>query len=752
MTPDRVQAAVRAYTVLEKSDRKTPHEERSRSPWPASVLCADLETTVDTAQRLLIGSYRYCEWTPGGRLECLEEGIIYADDLEQHVPGSTDVLRTYVRTHRPDCAPQRQRRLRLYSRTAFLDRVLLPLLKAGGMVVNFNLPFDLTRLAKGWGRARGSFAGGFSFWLWEYQTAGRGRNDDRYRPRIRIKHLDSKRSFIGVGGSRVPTAYGADPQFLDLRTLVSALTNESHSLNSALTAFGVPYQKLDTTHGVVDEHAIDYNRHDVKSTLALLEAVRREYDRHPVALLPARAYSPASIAVAYLTAMGLKPPLEKANGISRDLLGAAMSAYFGGRAECRIRRTAVPVVYCDFMSMYPTVNTLMGLWPILIAERITMVDATSKVRALLQTISLERCFDPSMWREFTFFALVDPQDDILPLRARYEEVLRGEEDEDPNDPYTIGVNPVRSPVPLCYAGPDLVAARLLTGRPPRILRAVRLMGEGRQAGLTAVKLRGTVSIDPVADDFFKYVATERYRAKRDHHLEPDERTRLVDFLKVLANSGSYGKFAQMDRREVSPRASKANARRKRSGVALRVHGRDGSFVRITRTPEVPGRFCFPPVAALISAGARLMLAMLERCVTDVRGTYAFSDTDSMAIVATERGGRVEPLAAVDDKFVQDLHALSFAEVDAIAERFRSLSPYDPEIVTESILKIEDENYADTGAAPGTKARRQLYAFVVSAKRYCLFNLAADGTYAICKASEHGLGHLLDPHGLEEEGQ
>ena len=36
-----------------------------------------------------------------------------------------------------------------------------------------------------------------------------------------------------------------------------------------------------------------------------------------------------------------------------------------------------------------------------------------------------------------------------------------------------------------------------------------------------------------------------------------------------------------------------------------------------------------------------MLALLERCVTDLGGTYAMEDTDSMAIVATQRGGLIE---------------------------------------------------------------------------------------------------------------
>ncbi len=61
----------------------------------------------------------------------------------------------------------------------------------------------------------------------------------------------------------------------------------------------------------------------------------------------------------------------------------------------------------------------------------------------------------------------------------------------------------------------------------------------------------------------------------------------------------------------------------------------------TCTVELPGPWYFPPVSALITAGGRLLLAMLERMVTDAGGTYLMCDTDSMAIVASEHGGLVE---------------------------------------------------------------------------------------------------------------
>ena len=47
----------------------------------------------------------------------------------------------------------------------------------------------------------------------------------------------------------------------------------------------------------------------------------------------------------------------------------------GGRTGAHIRLPPVPIVYTDFLSMYPTVNSLMGLWNFVIAERIVAEDA-----------------------------------------------------------------------------------------------------------------------------------------------------------------------------------------------------------------------------------------------------------------------------------------------------------------------------------------------------------------------------------------
>ncbi len=135
-----------------------------------------------------------------------------------------------------------------------------------------------------------------------------------------------------------------------------------------------------------------------------------------------------------------------------------------------------------------------------------------------------------------------------------------------------------------------------------------------------------------------------------------------------------------------------------------------------------------------------MLALLERCVTDAGGTYAFCDTDSMAIVATRAGGLVPCPGGTEQLHdgAPAIHALSGSAVDAVVARFTALNPYDRTIVPGSVLEIERENYHEDGE------RHQLYAYVISAKRYALFTVGPSDQITIHKYSEHGLEHLMNP--------
>lgn len=710
----------------------------------------DTETRIDETQRLTFGSYRFFV---AGR--CLEEGLVYSDDLSKR---EMSVLQDYVATHSADTVSDGNSKLRLLSRTEFVDRLYRAAYKGRCLLVGFHESFDLSRVAFNFTKARGRFAGGFALELWSYTDASGQEIHNPQRPRIAIKHIDSKRSLKGFTGSHNPDRVDLIPDgsatgepepgfkfrghFLELRTLAFSLTDRGYTLETACPAFGVVHGKERAVrHGEITEQYIDYNRRDVLATSELALKLLEEYGKHPIALQPTKAYSPASIGKAYLRGMGIIPILERQPDFPKAYLGYAQSAFFGGRTSAHIRKTAVPVVYVDFLSMYPSINLLMNLWQFVTAREIRVIEhCRDEIQTFLQKISARELFAPETWKHLAAFVRVIPDGDILPSRSKYS--------VESND-WQVAVNHLHSENDdpangLWFSLPDVVASVILTGRIPNIIDAFRIEPHGKLAGLKSIRLRGDVDVDPRKQDFFKVAIEQRKRLSR-RNISDDERKRLDKALKVLANAASYGIYAEMNRQESDEE------------VNLICHGIDPEpFPCRVAHPDVPGEYCFPPLASLITGGARLMLALLEQSVTSLGGTYAMEDTDSMAIVATERGGPV-PCPGGPERMRNGraaVKALSWKQVDQISKEFAGLSPYDRDAIPGSILKIEECNYK-----LGTSKRRQLYCFAISAKRYVLFLKGQKGTPELLRKdvnneddrwSEHGLGHLLNPTDPESD--
>ena len=330
---------------------------------------------------------------------------------------------------------------------------------------------------------------------------------------------------------------------------------------------------------------------------------------------------------------------------------------------------------------------------------------------MFESLTLDDCFKSEFWPTLTGFALVVPNDDILPVRAAYNAKTWG-----------IGVNPVTSDEPLWQSLPDCAADALLTGRGVEARRLIMARSESRNVQLRSTSVRGRVQADPMERDPMVTFTEERQRVKMDQSLSDEEQKRLMAALKVVANAGSYGIYSEFN----------ARARRKGESTKVEVFGRKGPFFDRVAAPEDPGRYCFPPFASWITGAARLMLAMLERCVTDLGGTYVFCDTDSMAIVATPQGGLV-PCPGGSERLPdggEAVRALSYSQVDTIQARFDALSPYDPSVVPH-LLKLEGQGLC----------------YAVSAKRYALYTLNDEGEPVFDEdhpPSEHGLGHFLNP--------
>jgi hypothetical protein len=737
--------------------------------YPAEALIFDTETETDPAQRL-----RFLVWRlysdPHGSAPgyfCVEEGIAYPDDLPERDAAAFELLTRHASTRAADVADgfggTGSDAVLVRPVSWWLhDRLLTYGFKHRNRcaVVGFNLPFDLGRLASHWSPARRYYRGGFSLGLWGRFDERERWQDARYTPRLLLKAIDPRRTLFGWGSLKQgdQDEKGAAAKFIDLRTLTFALTDRSYTLEGACAAFGDPFEKAEVEYDKLTPELIDYALDDVRHTSMLYQHTLAELAQHEgVALQPHRLYSPATVGACYLEAMGLERPLEKFThlsdeqlgwdgrrydepqaakadedaGISEEVLGFAMSAFYGGRAEARIVRTPVPIVHVDFTSMYPAVNALLSTWNILRAASARTIDATGEVRELLaEPDLLARCLTRELWAQVGVTLVeAEPDRDLLPTRASYQ----------PGKPdLGIALNPLSYDGTLWYAFPDVIAATVLGGKAPTITRAIRIVGNGVQDGLRAVALRGGETLDPAgAQDPFLVMIEERARVKADPSLTEEERERLQLFLKITANATAYGSLARFDRRDLA------------EDTSVTIYGPDARpRAGSTRTPEDPGPYCFPPVACSITAGARLMLALLERLVSDAGGSYAFCDTDSMAIVSTQKGGPVSCQDAERDT----IRALPWSAVREILARFDALNPYDPELLQP--WKVEHDSLD-----------RQLYCYTISAKRYALYRLRADGTPDLITTedsddiptddadspsdsltdwSEHGLGLYLDP--------
>jgi hypothetical protein len=700
---DHLPIALRAFagpqfTELKEPRTSPPRRKRSKvraSPW---TLVFDTETTTDAGQALRFGTYQVRR---AGEL--FGSGIFY--EPATVTAAELETLRS--------CAVSAE--LTLLTRDEFAERIFYGIGYAcRATIVGFNLPFDISRIAIRHGSARNEMRGGFSFAL----------SENPYQPHVRVRHLSQRSAFIRFAGlpkqtdSRSQRRRGEKTafrtgHFVDVKTLAGSIFARSFSLAGLCQLLKVPNPKLDFDEfdGPITAQMVRYAVRDVQATWECYADLVSRYAAFGItSTSPEKVYSEASIGKGNLRDMGIVPWQKVEPNFPRQILANIMGSYFGGRSEVRIRRELRQVMLCDFLSMYPTVCTLMGLWRFVIAEGMTRRDATNETRELLTSIDVADLKESTIWRELSVLVRVRPSADIFPVRASYS----GEAQP------TIGLNRLSSEQPLWFTLADCIASKLLSGKAPHVVEAVAFAPGPVQSGLLPIKISGKeeYTVHPIKDDFYRRLIELRHSIKvRRDKAEPSEREALdieQNAIKIAANSTSYGVFAEIN---VADRAKP---------ISLTVHsGTDDPFSFRSERVEEPGPFFHPLVATLIAGAARLMLAVTERLVTEAELEWAFCDTDSMAIA--------KPAPMPDAKFGE--------RVRAIVNWFEALNPYS---FGGSILKIEDVN-----SRIGGNDFVPLYCWAVSAKRYCLFNLDEAGKPVLRKASAHGLGHLRAPYGKDD---
>ena len=731
---DAVPEAERRPILLRSYAEPPVRESRTkRSKNHEWVLVFDTETTKDERQSFRFGGFQLLQ---NGKIR--EQGLFY----DRVTPSELEVLTIEARKH--GCTLRD-----LYN---FVHKIFFPAAyKAGALVVGFNLAFDLSRLALDYDRARLArpgrskeeiavgaplkkadrfMAGGFTFRLSDF--------DDK--PFLRIKHRNSRSSFFNFAkpahqdtsrsqrrrGEKVVFESGS---FLDVRTLAAALTSTKHSLRSLAKSLDVQDKgDFKDFSRPIDPEFIEYALNDVEVTRQCFDKLMQRYKQHKLHLTSAHnIHSEAGLGKAYLEQMSIKPWRDVQKECDPSLIGIIMSSYFGGRAEVHIRRTIVPTIYCDFASMYPTVCTLMGLWRFVIAQGVEESIATSETQSFLDRVQLVDLAAPETWKNLTTLVQVLPEKDTFPVRARYAPSIKSERKS--GDMPTIGVNYLSSDRPLWFTLTDCVVSKLLTGKAPKVLKAVRFSAKEPQPGLKPIEIVGksTFRVEPLQDDFYKRVIELRRQTKdelkaAEREDKKSQKTKNLDMeqlaLKILANATSYGIFIELNVEDTDEQDR-----------TFSIFTSQGRRTVESARREQPGKFFYPLLGTLITGAARLMLALTERLALQHGLDWAFCDTDSMAFANTT-----------------ELPFSEFANrVEKICDWFKPLNPYevDPQKGAISILEIEDQNFVEE---EGRKKLEPLFCFAISAKRYVLFNKDAEGKPVIRKASAHGLGHFVAPYG------
>jgi hypothetical protein len=688
---------LRAYAEPAKSSGKGLRSGRLVKPTlgPSDwSIILDCETTTDPGQALRFG---FCR-------------VYFREELRREVcfyrPGGlTKKEHSSVETH------SKASQFEVMPCDEFIDKIFY---KYGyhcrATIIGFNLPFDLSRLAIGHSAARPtrrdrSMYGGFSLKL----------SPLPWCPPVQAKHLSRYVSLMRFAGYQSPTnrsqrKHGRSVPhkrgyFLDVRTLAAALFSRSFSLASLAEFLNVSRKLQTEEHGKeLSPKYLDYARQDVATTWECFIKLRARYEAMNLEKPINRIFSEASIGKAYFEKMGIKSWRSLQPDVPRSLLAAIMSTFYGGRSEMKIRREMRQVVLCDFLSMYPTVCTLMGLWSFVTARGMRWRDGTTEVKRLLKSWSLADLHDRENWKQLVALVQVRPDGDILPVRAAYAGTADG----------TIGANHLSSKQGIWITLADCLAAQILTGKPIPLLKAIVFRPLALQSGLQNAEIAEGHQVDPYKDDFYKCLIELRQELKHSRDQAKGKEREELDIkqntVKIATNATSYGIFAEI------------NVNDRPDEQLSRIFGAcDQPFVLPTNKDEQPGTFFHPLLATTITGAARLMLAITERLVIAAGLEWAFCDTDSMAIA--------NPADMSTEEF--------YKKVDQVVGWFRALNPYN---FDGDILKIEDVNYSLTNPS----IREPLFVWAVSAKRYVLFN-NNNGNPVIRKASAHGLGHFFPPY-------
>jgi hypothetical protein len=723
------------------SDQKMEMDEIKRMlgpvawPWFGPALILDCETETGIGQKLRFGVFQerglnYRDLVERKRkqgeitqedIDCLRsEGIFYNPEACSNEEIAT--MRAYANEHELRFIDLNDFLYDVFYRAYYYKQwnegdaaCLLPKL-----VIGHNLPFDLGAISYRAGPSKNDNYGGLTLSLAEA------------RPPIVVKKLGHGKHLFSASpdfGMR------KNHRFLDTMQLGRAMfgpgDNGMKGLLKKLKIADVSKGEADYE-GPITREYIQYCRDDVHATWRIYEELRALWRKHGRSREIDRIYSEASIGKAYLKDFGITPFMKQNPNFDRRVIGACMETLYGGRSDVRIRHKVVEIIKPDFRSQYPSVNTLMKLQELRIAERIEAIEGgpNDKAARFLRGVTLDDMQNKDTWPKLRGVALIRPAGDILPVRTVYHANGFQDEADATLRAQQIGFNVVVSGPRTWYSFADIIASKLLTGKCPEILKTIELVPHGVQAGLKPVLFFGRkeYEIDLTRDDCFQRVIDMRAEVR-------DDDPAMGQGLKLMANGTAYGvsiEFIVDEHKDAHGTTVYHGEESSRREARAALPSDDGGYEISGYKVERAGDW-FEPWGPLIPAGGRLLLAIAERLASDRGIGYGFCDTDAM--------GFARPDGMSRDEFRVKVHEIAGAN-----GWFQKLNPY---VSNDPLFSIEDENYSLESLAANKKDKsvkkelEPLHMLAVSAKRYALANKSGD-EWIIRKASGHGLGHISAP--------
>ena len=227
-------------------------------------------------------------------------------------------------------------------------------------------------------------------------------------PTIIIKQTGNRKNVHFSTTWKKSRAHYFSGYFLDVQTLAEVLLQKKHpSLEQVGEMLNLPVKKIKVAeHGRITKEYIDYNIRDVETTYEAYKRFIEELDLFQIDIPPTKISSEASLGKYALNQLGLKPLAEIQPDFPPHILGYIMSAYYGGRTECMMRKTPTKVSVLDFTSMYPTMTMLLRIWEFITANGIEIDDVTEEIQAVVDSINLSSLQNQKIWKQFVVLVQV----------------------------------------------------------------------------------------------------------------------------------------------------------------------------------------------------------------------------------------------------------------------------------------------------------------------------------------------------------